>query len=179
MLSLFYVRALRDEPPSGENSPSENKQATLGSYGAALFDHWLIPLVDSIEYSPIASLRIVLERRGLMCNSLNSILRTAMTEFQRTSIRGGILSVMGMFHQLPAPDRILAPPGRSQMATVSTSQPKWQHVAAGAYDRIFYSGIAVAMAVTVFIGFAPLFTSDSIFTRLSESGRFRGSPSLK
>ena len=43
------------------------------------------------------------------------------------------------------------------MATVAASQPKWQHVAGGAYDRIFYNSMAVAMAVTVFIGFAPTF----------------------
>jgi hypothetical protein len=60
------------------------------------------------------------------------------------------------------------------MATVATSQPKWQHAPAGAYDRIFYSGMAVAMAATVFIGFAPTFylrISDSIFTRLRLRGR--------
>lgn len=38
------------------------------------------------------------------------------------------------------------------MATIATSQPKWQHAPAAAYDRIFYSGMAVAMAATVFIG---------------------------
>jgi hypothetical protein len=43
------------------------------------------------------------------------------------------------------------------MATIVTSQPKWQHAPAGAYDRIFYSGMAVAMALTVFVGFAPTF----------------------
>lgn len=43
------------------------------------------------------------------------------------------------------------------MATVATLQPGRQHVAAGAYDRIFYSGMAIAMAITVFVGFARTF----------------------
>jgi uncharacterized membrane protein YozB (DUF420 family) len=56
------------------------------------------------------------------------------------------------------------------MATVSTSQPKWQHVAAGAYDRIFYSGMAIAMAVTVFVGFAPTFYLRFYFHAPTPSG---------
>ena len=56
------------------------------------------------------------------------------------------------------------------MATVATSQPKWQHVAGGAYDRIFYSGMAVAMAITVFIGFAPTFYLRFYFHSPTPSG---------
>ena len=29
--------------------------------------------------------------------------------------------------------------------------------AAGRYDRVFYSGIAIAMALTVFVGFGPTY----------------------
>jgi uncharacterized membrane protein YozB (DUF420 family) len=56
------------------------------------------------------------------------------------------------------------------MATVATEQPKWQHVAAGAYDRIFYSGMAIAMAVTVFVGFAPTFYLRFYFHAPTPSG---------
>lgn len=56
------------------------------------------------------------------------------------------------------------------MATVSTSQPQWQHVAAGGYDRMFYSGMAIAMAVTVFIGFAPTFYLRFYFHSPTVSG---------
>jgi len=60
--------------------------------------------------------------------------------------------------------------GRSQMATVATSQPKLQHAPAGAYDRIFYSGMAVAMAATVFVGFAPTFYLRFYFHAPTPSG---------
>jgi hypothetical protein len=43
------------------------------------------------------------------------------------------------------------------MATVAASQAGRQAAPVGAYDRIFYSGMAIAMALTVFIGFAPTF----------------------
>jgi hypothetical protein len=52
---------------------------------------------------------------------------------------------------------MLAPLGKSLMATVATSQPGRQQAAAGAYDRMFYSGMAIAMGGTVFIGFARTF----------------------
>jgi hypothetical protein len=41
------------------------------------------------------------------------------------------------------------------MAVVTASQPAPKSVAIGAYDRVFYSGIAIAMAIIVFVGFAP------------------------
>lgn len=41
------------------------------------------------------------------------------------------------------------------MATVVAAKPVLRPV--GAYDRAFYSGIAIAMALTVFVGFAPTF----------------------
>jgi hypothetical protein len=56
------------------------------------------------------------------------------------------------------------------MATVATSQPTWQHAPAGAYDRIFYSAMAVAMAATVFIGFAPTFYLRFYFHAPTPSG---------
>lgn len=43
------------------------------------------------------------------------------------------------------------------MATVATSQSRRQQAAVGQYDRMFYSGMAIAMALTAFIGFAPTF----------------------
>jgi hypothetical protein len=49
------------------------------------------------------------------------------------------------------------------MATVATSQPRKQQAAAGAYDRMFYSGMAIAMAVTVFIGFARTYYLSAYF----------------
>ncbi len=49
------------------------------------------------------------------------------------------------------------------MATIATSQPGSQQAAAGAYDRMFYSGMAIAMAVTVFIGFARTFYLSAYF----------------
>src|SRR5215470_3057215 len=57
----------------------------------------------------------------------------------------------------------MPPVGKSQMATVATSQPRRQQEAAGAYDRMFYSGMAIAMAVTVFIGFARTFYLSAYF----------------
>ena len=48
------------------------------------------------------------------------------------------------------------------MATIATSQPR-QQAAAGAYDRMFYSGMAIAMAVTVFIGFARTYYLSAYF----------------
>lgn len=43
------------------------------------------------------------------------------------------------------------------LATIAASQVSRQPAAAGAYDRIFYSGMAVALALTALIGFAPTF----------------------
>jgi hypothetical protein len=42
------------------------------------------------------------------------------------------------------------------MTTVATTAPTIKHPA-GAYDRVFYTGMAVAMALTVFAGFAPTY----------------------
>jgi hypothetical protein len=56
------------------------------------------------------------------------------------------------------------------MATLATSQAKWQHAPAGTYDRIFYSGMAVAMAATVFVGFAPTFYLRFYFHAPTPSG---------
>ena len=50
------------------------------------------------------------------------------------------------------------------MATLASSQPgKQQQAAAGAYDRMFYSGMAIAMAATVFIGFARTYYLSAYF----------------
>jgi hypothetical protein len=49
------------------------------------------------------------------------------------------------------------------MVTVAASQPKKQQAAAGAYDRVFYSGMAIAMAITVFIGFARTYYLSAYF----------------
>jgi hypothetical protein len=43
------------------------------------------------------------------------------------------------------------------MATVAVSKPALRPPAVGAYDRIFYSSMAIAMALAVFIGFAPTY----------------------
>lgn len=56
------------------------------------------------------------------------------------------------------------------MATVATSQSRVQHAAAGHYDRMFYSGMAIAMAVTVFIGFAPTFYLKFYFHAATVTG---------
>src|SRR6201981_4256418 len=57
----------------------------------------------------------------------------------------------------------MPPVGKSQMATVATSQPRKQQAAAGAYDRMFYNGMAIAMAVAVFIGFARTYYLSAYF----------------
>jgi len=49
------------------------------------------------------------------------------------------------------------------MATVAAPERSRQPWAAGAYDRVFYSGMAIAMALTVFAGFAPTFYLRSLF----------------
>lgn len=41
------------------------------------------------------------------------------------------------------------------MATVAAPQPASARLTAGAHDRLFYGAMAIAMAVTVFAGFAP------------------------
>ncbi len=43
------------------------------------------------------------------------------------------------------------------MATVAATTPARNSPALGAFDRVFYSGMAIAMALTVFIGFAPTY----------------------
>ena len=43
------------------------------------------------------------------------------------------------------------------MVTVAATSSTRQPVAVGVYDRVFYSGMAIAMAITVFIGFAPTY----------------------
>jgi len=48
------------------------------------------------------------------------------------------------------------------MATVTVSKPASQR-AEGAYDRAFYSGMAIVMALTVLIGFGPTFYLRSLF----------------
>jgi uncharacterized membrane protein YozB (DUF420 family) len=47
--------------------------------------------------------------------------------------------------------------------TVAVSAPARRAIAAGAYDRVFYSGMAIAMAGTVFAGFAPTYYLRSWF----------------
>ncbi len=49
------------------------------------------------------------------------------------------------------------------MATVGAFTPAQRAIALGARDRVFYSGISVAMAVTVFVGFAPTYYLRSLF----------------
>lgn len=49
------------------------------------------------------------------------------------------------------------------MATVGAFTPAPRTIALGARDRVFYSGISVAMAVTVFVGFAPTYYLRSLF----------------
>lgn len=49
------------------------------------------------------------------------------------------------------------------MATLASSQPRRQQAAAGAYDRMFYSGMAMVMAATVFIGFARTYYLSAYF----------------
>jgi hypothetical protein len=48
------------------------------------------------------------------------------------------------------------------MASVTVARGA-RPLAAGAYDRVFYSGMAVAMALTVFIGFAPTYYLRAFF----------------
>jgi hypothetical protein len=69
------------------------------------------------------------------------------------------------------------------MAVVTASQPASKSVAIGAYDRVFYSGVAIAMAIIVFVGFAPTYylrgffgapTTVSGATTLSPLARLHG-----
>ena len=62
------------------------------------------------------------------------------------------------------------------MATVAASQPRRQPAAAGAYDRIFYSGMAVVMALTVFVGFAPTYFLRAYFGGMTVTGATSLSP---
>ena len=43
------------------------------------------------------------------------------------------------------------------MSTITATTPGRRAVAVGAYDRVFYSGMAIAMAITVFAGFGPTY----------------------
>ena len=49
------------------------------------------------------------------------------------------------------------------MTTAAVSRPGPEPIAAGAYDRVFYSGMAISMAIVVFVGFAPTFYLRSLF----------------
>jgi hypothetical protein len=49
------------------------------------------------------------------------------------------------------------------MAVGATVRPVPEPVISGAYDRVFYSGMAIAMALTVFVGFAPTYYLRSFF----------------
>jgi hypothetical protein len=49
------------------------------------------------------------------------------------------------------------------MATVSTATAERNSVVVGAFDRVFYSGMAIALAITVFIGFAPTYYLRALF----------------
>jgi hypothetical protein len=49
------------------------------------------------------------------------------------------------------------------MAVVAASQPAPKPVVTGAYDRVFYSGIAIAMAAIVLIGFGPTYYLRAFF----------------
>jgi hypothetical protein len=62
------------------------------------------------------------------------------------------------------------------MATVAASQPRRQPAAAGAYDRIFYSGMAVVMALTVLVGFAPTYYLRAYFGGVTVTGATSLSP---
>lgn len=53
------------------------------------------------------------------------------------------------------------------MATVAAAKPS---ASAGAYDRLFYSGMAIGMAVTVFIGFAPSYYLRSFLHGATPAG---------
>lgn len=60
------------------------------------------------------------------------------------------------------------------MVTADVRQPASRPLSAGARDRIFYSGMAIAMTATVFAGFAP-----SYFLRAALDGPLRpGTPEL-
>src|SRR5512140_266128 len=66
----------------------------------------------------------------------------------------------------------MPPIGKSQMATVATSQLGRQQAEAGPSDRMFYSGMAVAMAIIVFIGFARTYYLSAYFgTHATLGGR--------
>jgi len=52
------------------------------------------------------------------------------------------------------------------MATVAAQHTRRQPVATGAYDRMFYGGMAVVMALTVFVGFAPTYYLRVYFGRV-------------
>lgn len=48
------------------------------------------------------------------------------------------------------------------MTTAAVPRPASPPIA-GAYDRMFYSGMAIAMAIVIFVGFAPTFYLRSLF----------------
>ena len=49
------------------------------------------------------------------------------------------------------------------MATSVALEPVREPTVSGAYDRVFYSGMAIAMALTVFVGFAPTYYLRNYF----------------
>jgi hypothetical protein len=49
------------------------------------------------------------------------------------------------------------------MATVAAARAGRSSLANGAFDRVFYGGMAIAMAATVFIGFAPTYYLRALF----------------
>jgi hypothetical protein len=53
------------------------------------------------------------------------------------------------------------------MVTVAAARPS---APAGAYDRVFYSSMAIVMAITVFVGFAPSFYLRSYFHGATPAG---------
>lgn len=63
------------------------------------------------------------------------------------------------------------------MASVTVTQSGPQPAAVGAYDRVFYSTMAITMAIVVFIGFAPTFYLRGFFgAPVSVSGATSLSP---
>jgi hypothetical protein len=56
------------------------------------------------------------------------------------------------------------------VATVLTSQAVQKSAPVGAYDRVFYSGMALAMAIIVLIGFAPTFYLRFYFHAVTVTG---------
>ena len=49
------------------------------------------------------------------------------------------------------------------MSTTATVERQARAAAPGAYDRVFYSGMAISMALLVLVGFGPTFYFRSLF----------------